>query len=361
MGRVDEVHRAPRASGVGSPGADPRTKPELLKILREVGLDGLSPTPEVDENDFDAVLEFAAEADGQFETVYRELPNELPGDEDRPPVTSDFAVAGDGHRIELRIFRPRDVAGEIPCVVYLHGGGMTILSAFNKVHLRWCEDLAKRGMVVVAVDFRTAYSPDGPRPFPTGLEDCSAAVQWVDARRAELGISKVVVMGESGGANLALATALKADQDGAAGLIDGVYATVPYISGMYAWDAERLARELPSLVDLDGYLITRGLNALLTKVYDPTGENSENPLCWPYFATTEELRGLPPHVISVNELDPLRDEGTAYLRKLQEAGVSTVGRMNLGLIHAAELIFRQALSRDYFATVDDIHAFASRL
>ena len=65
--------------------------------------------------------------------------------------------------------------------------------------------------------------------------------------------------------------------------------------------------------------------SVMAKVYDPGGENTENPLAWPYHAAAADLTGLPPHVISVNELDPLRDEGLAYWRKLVGAGVSAHG------------------------------------
>lgn len=365
MGPVEGVRENVQAVGAGgaTPGTDPRTKPELVEVLRELGLDGLSDSPQVDADDFDAVLEFAAETQDHFETVYEDLPNELPGDSEGEKVTvaSDSVEAPDGHRIELRICRPKQSSGELPAVLYIHGGGMTILKAFNKVHRRWGEDIAAAGTVSIGVDFRCAYSPEGALPFPTGLEDCLTAVRWVDAHRAELGISKIVLTGESGGGNLVLATALLAKREGLADLIDGVYALVPYISGIYGWEEERRRQELPSLVDLDGYLITAGLNALLARIYDPTGENAQNPLCWPYHATPDDLAGLPPHVISVNELDPLCDEGIAYLRKLQHAGVPAVGRVNLGLIHAAEMIFRQAVPEDYFAAVGDIHRFATSL
>ena len=82
------------------------------------------------------------------------------------------------------------------------------------------------------------------------------------------------------------------------------------------------------------------------------------PLCWPYFATTTDVEGLPPHVITVNELDPLRDEGIAYFRTLQRAGVRVVGKVNLGLTHAADMSFRQAVPDAYKAAVRDIHGFA---
>jgi acetyl esterase/lipase len=101
--------------------------------------------------------------------------------------------------------------------------------------------------------------------------------------------------------------------------------------------------------------------APLARAYDPDGENATNPLAWPYHASAAELRGLPPHVISVNELDPLRDEGLAYYRKLLEAGVSTVSRTANGTCHAGDCIFRGALPEVFQATIRDISGFAHSL
>ena len=89
------------------------------------------------------------------------------------------------------------------------------------------------------------------------------------------------------------------------------------------------------------------------------GEGSlTNPLISPVCANEESMRGLPPHVISVDELDPLKDEGIAYFRKLTKAGVSATAQVNIGVTHAASLMFRQALPEVHRKAVREIAAFA---
>jgi acetyl esterase len=268
---------------------------------------------------------------------------------------------GDGNPVTLHISRPHGATGPLPGVLHLHGGGMVILQAEGPMYCRIRDELATTGLVVVGVEFRNGAGLLGAHPFPAGLDDCMSALHWMHEHRDALGVSSITVAGESGGGNLTLATALRAKRDGGLHMIDGVYAMVPYISGGYGWDRERKLRELPSMVENDGHYLDCAMMDMLVAVYDPTGENAENPLCWPYFATEDDVRGLPPHVISVNELDPLRDEGIAYHRLLQRAGVPVVGRVNLGLTHAAEMSFRAAVPEAYRATVRDIRGFAGSL
>jgi acetyl esterase len=339
---------------------DPRTNPRLLAALAAFGLDVAAGPPPISRSD-PGVTEFVGHAEEGFGGLYEALPNDLPGDGNRVTQANEAIIGVDGNDIALHIYRPDGTPGPLPCTIYVHGGGMTILKTYNKVHRQWSEDLAATGMVVVGVDFRNAYSADGLNPFPAGLNDCSSALSWINAHREQLGITKIVLQGESGGANLVLATTLQAKRDGRLDSIDGVYAMVPYISGGYGWDDARKLQELPSLIENDGYFINCQMMDLLVAIYDPTGNNAENPLCWPYFATEADLDGLPPHVISVNELDPLRDEGVAYYRKLACAGVPVAGRVNLGLVHGADSIFRQAVSEVYLSTVRDIKRFAESL
>jgi acetyl esterase/lipase len=99
----------------------------------------------------------------------------------------------------------------------------------------------------------------------------------------------------------------------------------------------------------------------MATAYDPLHKNDHNPLCWPSFAQGADLERLPPHVISVNELDPLRDEGLAYYRKLMAAGVRVYSRTVNGTCHGGDMIFRKAMPEVFAATVRDIKGFADSL
>ncbi|MFJ8027633.1 alpha/beta hydrolase fold domain-containing protein [Streptomyces sp. NPDC096311] len=344
-----------------TPRTDPRIDPRLLKALADFGFDGLLEVPAVTRADgLERVVESVADSHAAFCTFYEALPNDLPGDDDVTVTTRTTTVRGiDGNDIGLKIYRPESGDEVLPGVLYLHGGAMAILDTHSKVHDRWCRDIAAQGAVVILVDFRNAYTSEGLNPFPAGLNDCYSALLWADEHRAELGISKIVLHGESGGANLSLATTIKARREGRLDAIDGVYVAVPYISGGYAWDTERKLKELPSLVENDGYFMNCQAMDLFGTVYDPDGEHTENPLSWPYFVDSSELVGMPAHVIAVDELDPFRDEGIAYYRKLLAAGVPAHGRVNLGIVHGAASIFRQAIPDVYHSTIRDIHRFAS--
>ena len=145
--------------------------------------------------------------------------------------------------------------------------------------------------------------------------------------------------------------------DGRLEQVDGVYAMCPYISN--AW-AEKTVT-LPSLYENDDYFLSCRTMGAMASVYDPGHENAHNPLCWPYHAKIEDLYGLPPHAVSVNELDPLRDEGLKYYQMLLAAGVSAYSRTVNGTCHAGDMILRKAMPEVYAATVRDIKGFADSL
>ena len=241
----------------------------------------------------------------------------------------------DENEITLQIIRP-DNDEVLPCVYYIHGGGMATGTALWGNYRAFAKMMAHHDVVVVMVDFRNslrASSAPGLATFPGGLNDCLSGLRWTHQHASELGIdpSSVVVAGESGGGNLTLATGLALKQSGELELIKGLYAFAPFVVGVYPHP------DLASTTENNGIWLNLEGNAMLI-AYGVEHYERSNPLAWPYFATEEDLAGLPPVVISVNECDPLRDEGIAMYRRLLAAGVDARGRIILGTMHATELI-----------------------
>ena len=263
-------------------------------------------------------------------------------------------VAPDGNTINLQIIRPE---GDevVACVYYIHGGGMTNLSCFDGMYRGWGKLMAANGVAVVMVDFRNAISPSSVpevAPYPAGLNDCVSGFHWVVDHAADLGVdpARIVIAGESGGGNLTLATGMRLLRDGGIGAVKGLYALCPYIAG--EWPQEHLLSTYENngiLLDLHG---SQGALAYGIEAFE-----AKDPLAWPLFATVDDVAGLPPVVINVNECDPLRDEGIEFYRLLLEAGVAARCRQQMGTMHGTEIftIACPDVSRD---TARDVAGFA---
>lgn len=226
---------------------------------------------------------------------------------------------------------------------------------------RWCKEVASNGVVVLMPDFRNTYTKTGINHFPKGLNDCAEAVKWAKANKDELKVRNIIVQGESGGGNLSLATALKANREGWIDHIDGVFASVPYISNLWGSSEARLLEELPSVIENHGYFLNRYVNTFLGHFYTPDDKDAANPLAWPYHATLQDMKGLPPHVVVVDELDLLRDEGISYHRRLVKAGVESRGGLNLGVTHGSALIFANTMPELHKGLARDVASFAKAL
>ncbi|MCB1685645.1 MAG: alpha/beta hydrolase [Pseudomonadales bacterium] len=249
--------------------------------------------------------------------------------------TLDFRSAPDGNSIKVQFIRP-DTDAILPCVYYIHGGGMQTMSCFDGMYRAWGRIIAAQGVAVAMVDFRNCLTPSSAPevlPFPAGLNDCVSGVKWLHGKAGELKIdpARIIVAGESGGGNLTLATGLKLKQDGDLNLIQGLYALCPYIAGSWPQD------KYPSSTENNGILLdlhnNRGAMA-----YGIDEFEKRNPLAWPGFASEADVTGLVPTVISVNECDPLRDEGIEFYRLLMRAGVAARCRQVMGTTHGAELM-----------------------
>lgn len=248
--------------------------------------------------------------------------------------TKEFTSSPDGNTVKIQFIRPQSDE-PLPCVYYIHGGGMQTMSCFDGMYKSWGRIIANQGVAVAMVDFRNCLTPSSApevAPYPAGLNDCVAGLKWVVDSATDLGIDPghIIVAGESGGGNLTLATGLKLLKDGDMGLIRGLYALCPYIAG--EWPQDRL----PSSVENNGILLdlhnNRGRIAYGVEAFE-----AGDPLAWPLFATEEDVQGLVPTVISVNECDPLRDEGIEFYRMLLRAGIPARCRQVMGTSHGIEI------------------------
>jgi acetyl esterase len=269
--------------------------------------------------------------------------------------TEQFTSAPDGNSIKIQYIRPANDE-VLPCVYYIHGGGMAAMSCYDGNYRAWGKIIAAMGVAVAMVDFRNCVSPSSApevEPFPAGLNDCVSGLKWVHENAASLNIdnTRIVIAGESGGGNLTLATGLKLKQDGDIGLIQGLYALCPYIAGFWPQD------DLPSSEENNGILLNLHSNGGAMG-YGIAELEKRNPLAWPGFATEDDLKGLPPVVISVNECDPLRDEGIKFYRTALRAGVSARCRQVMGTVHGTEVFPMMCtdISRD---TARDLAAFCA--
>ncbi|QIX02279.1 hypothetical protein AMS68_007796 [Peltaster fructicola] len=337
---------------------DPRTHPRLVAFIKEqkLGDPGFFDLPELTREHTRPIV---AAFHKDIMSLYAKIGAQLPWTTPEVLQSTETCRAVDGTEIKLHIFRRANLLEKAPAVLYMHGGAMVAFDTANAIDMQWCNSLAASDILAIAIDFRNAYTEHKDNPYPVGLNDCAAALKHVFLSKERLGVSKIVLEGESGGGNLAIATAMKAQREGYVDHIDGVYAIAPYLSNAYHWPEERKLEELPSLVECDGYLMSMQMLTVLGWYY--TSDDDKNPHAWPYHAPVEELRGLPPHVIVVEELDPLRDEGMAFYRKLLMAGVKVVGKMELGVVHNASGMFCQTLPEIHKAAIDDVVAFARSL
>lgn len=269
--------------------------------------------------------------------------------------TVAFESQPDGNEIKIQLIKPRSDE-PLPCVYHTHGhgGGMQAGSCYDPVSTAWGRLIAGQGVAVAQVDFRNSVTPSSAAevaPYPAGLNDCVSGLRWVSSNAAELGIDadRIVVAGESGGGNLTLAVGLRLTREGETGLVRGLYAMCPYIAGSWPRD------NLPSSTENNGLLIDLHDNTH-AHAYGIEAFEAQDPEAWPLFAAEKHVQGFPETVISVNECDPLRDEGIEFYRLLLRAGVSARCRQVMGTIHGDDMFILPCpeISRD---TARDLAAF----
>jgi acetyl esterase len=233
--------------------------------------------------------------------------------------TEDRSIPGPHGDIPVRIYRPEG-DGPFPLVVFFHGGGFVIGDLDS--HDLPCHNIATSvPAVVMAVHYRLA--PEAR--FPGAVEDCWAATQWAAAHGDDLGAdaSRLAVMGDSAGGNLAAVVAIKARDAGG-----------PEIAFQcLVYPATDLTRTFASHQENgQGYLLTSEMmDWFMNHYFGDDMDLLSSPDASPYFV--EDLSGLPPALVITAEYDPLRDEGEAYAKRLREAGIEATTTRYDGMIH----------------------------
>ncbi len=242
----------------------------------------------------------------------------------RPPVgeTAPLEVAGATGPLPARLYVPRARVGSSGgdgLLVFFHGGGWVFGSLDS--HDAPCRVLAERaGVRVLSVDYRLA--PE--HPFPAAHDDALAAYRWVVEHAAELGADpgRLAVGGDSAGGNLAAGVALAAAREG-----------LPLRFQSLVYPATDMTRSMASHRSFaEGFYLSERFMDLAAESYLPVESDWRDPRASPLF--DEVPAGLAPaHVVTAG-FDPLRDEGEAYARKLEEAGVAVELRRYASLIHS---------------------------
>jgi len=281
----------------------------------------------------------------------------LQGDAEPVAETREVVVPGPAGDIPVRVYLPAGDpgpagagAGDVrPLIVYFHGGGWVI----GSVDLldRPCRAIANAsGAVVASVEYRLA--PE--HKFPAAIEDAYAATCWLAQHAAEYGADadQVLVAGDSAGGNLAAVTAILARDrpDGPRVRAQILYCAVtaaPDHGGFGSYDEAA-----------EGYMLTRADMHWFWAHYTNSPADDTDPMAAPLH--TPDLSGLPPALVIVAGYDPLRDEGLAYARRLDDAGVPVTVRAFDGQMHdffwvmgAVDTAARQAI-RDISEFVSSI-------
>jgi acetyl esterase/lipase len=234
---------------------------------------------------------------------------------------SEQTIEQNGLQVNIHITKPEEAKEGAPVFIFIHGGGWVL--GDYPTHRRLVRDLVvESGAVAVFPD----YTPSPEAQYPTAINEIYAATQWVAEHGSEIGVdgSNLAVVGNSVGGNMSAVISLMAkDKNG------------PKIKlQVLLWPVTNANFETESYhLFANGRFLTRNMMIWFWDNYLPDTAQRYDIYASPLHATTEQLKGLPPALVQTAENDVLRDEGEAYARKLNEAGVPTTLTRYGGLIH----------------------------
>jgi acetyl esterase/lipase len=223
--------------------------------------------------------------------------------------------------VRARIVRPPDAVGTLPAILYMHGGGWVLGNAHT--HDRLVRELAVgTGAAVVFVEYDR--SPEAH--YPVAIEQGYATAQWIvrDGGVNQLDPDRIAVAGDSVGGGMTAALALMANERG----------DVSFVQQSMYYPVTDAAMDTGSYEQFaEGYFLAAKGMAWFWDAYLPDVERRSEPYASPLRASDEQLAGLPPAFVIVDEADVLRDEGEAYAARLRAAGVEVTTVRYDGITH----------------------------
>jgi acetyl esterase len=240
------------------------------------------------------------------------------------------AAVGD---VRVRIVKPVGSSGPLPVIVYMHGGGWILGNAGT--HDRLVRELAV-GARAALLFVEYPNSPEAH--YPVAIEQGYATAQWAIREGAGIGLdaSRMAVAGESVGGDMAAALTLMAKDRG----------DVTFVQTSMYYPVTDAAMDTASYDEFaEGYYLTRKAMEWFWDAYTTSAAERAEIYASPNQATAEQLQGLPPTLLLVDEVDPLRDEGEAYAAKLRAAGVSVTTVRYDGVVHDFMLLNAMSESR----------------
>ncbi len=234
---------------------------------------------------------------------------------------SEKTIMQDGEKVKIHITKPVGVETNAPVFIFIHGGGWVL--GDYPTHRRLVRDLVvASGAVAVFPD----YTPSPEARYPTAINQIYAATKWVSEHGNEIGVNgeNLAVVGNSVGGNMTAAVVLMAKaKNGPAIKLQ-----------VMLWPVTDANFETGSYNELgEGRFLTKNMMIWFWDNYLPDKNVRKEIYASPLQASLEQLKGLPPALIQTAENDVLRDEGEAYARKLNEAGVPVTLTRYGGLIH----------------------------
>lgn len=245
-----------------------------------------------------------------------------------------YEIVSNGSTIPLQLYKPKHVKGDLPCLIFYHGGGF-VLPAFDYHKKLICQYVLQAQCAVLLVDYRLAPH----HVFPCGFNDCYQSLLWLRKQASQMHINanKIAVMGDSAGGCLAAGVAQKAYDELGKGAVCAQLLLFPVLDDRQETDSMQRYHDAP--------VWNSHSNQAMWQCYLTSTDSENRRYAVP--AKRVDLSKLPKAYIESTEFDCLKDEAEEYAEQLQLAGVETLLLETEGTIHGYDSVLKSGKAQEY--------------